>query len=205
MPDVARAELPALFYSPPATRRGCAPDQTFSDPGAESASQQQASCSALATVAFPRPSEDCGVCVNCLDKRKFGGPGLKKRGCLARKAISQRRNSDVSGDSDAAAQPVMPVKDLSGTMMEEDMSSVLPYDPPATMLSQEPAATPATQAPLARTTACTNNGGLVDSPIGHSPVQPPPPLSPEAEDALAADEVLHDTQTPAQTPAPNET
>jgi hypothetical protein len=25
--------------------------------------------------------EDCGECTNCLDKRKFGGPGLKKQKC----------------------------------------------------------------------------------------------------------------------------
>jgi len=27
--------------------------------------------------------EDCGECTNCLDKRKFGGPGLKKQKCKA--------------------------------------------------------------------------------------------------------------------------
>lgn len=27
-------------------------------------------------------SEDCGVCGNCLDKPKFGGPNTKKRTCV---------------------------------------------------------------------------------------------------------------------------
>ena len=27
---------------------------------------------------------ECGRCPNCLDKRKFGGPGLKKKACMAR-------------------------------------------------------------------------------------------------------------------------
>lgn len=28
---------------------------------------------------------DCGECANCLDKRKFGGPGTKKQACKARR------------------------------------------------------------------------------------------------------------------------
>ena len=28
------------------------------------------------------PGDDCGACVVCLDKRKFGGPGTMRRGCL---------------------------------------------------------------------------------------------------------------------------
>jgi len=30
---------------------------------------------------------ECGQCVNCLDKRKFGGRGLKKQACNARSCI----------------------------------------------------------------------------------------------------------------------
>ena len=30
---------------------------------------------------------ECGRCPNCLDKRKFGGPGLKKRACLMRTCL----------------------------------------------------------------------------------------------------------------------
>ena len=30
-------------------------------------------------------AEDCGQCNNCLDKKKFGGPGKKKNGCVKRK------------------------------------------------------------------------------------------------------------------------
>ena len=28
------------------------------------------------------PGDDCGACVVCLDKRKLGGPGTMRRGCL---------------------------------------------------------------------------------------------------------------------------
>ena len=30
---------------------------------------------------------DCSVCVYCKDKRKFGGPGRKKKGCIQRKCV----------------------------------------------------------------------------------------------------------------------
>lgn len=32
--------------------------------------------------------EDCGVCLNCLDKPKFGGNGIRKQSCVARKCHS---------------------------------------------------------------------------------------------------------------------
>ena len=28
--------------------------------------------------------KDCGECVACVDKPRFGGPGIKKKGCLRR-------------------------------------------------------------------------------------------------------------------------
>ena len=31
---------------------------------------------------------DCGTCKYCKDKRKFGGPGIKKKGCEKRKCTS---------------------------------------------------------------------------------------------------------------------
>mmetsp|Transcript_18537 Transcript_18537/g.58583 ORF Transcript_18537/g.58583 Transcript_18537/m.58583 type:complete len:341 (-) Transcript_18537:902-1924(-) len=31
---------------------------------------------------------DCGKCTNCLDKPKFGGPGIKKQACTARKCLA---------------------------------------------------------------------------------------------------------------------
>ena len=32
-------------------------------------------------------AQDCGKCINCRDKVKFGGPGRKKQKCLKRKCI----------------------------------------------------------------------------------------------------------------------
>mmetsp|Transcript_26836 Transcript_26836/g.72378 ORF Transcript_26836/g.72378 Transcript_26836/m.72378 type:complete len:678 (-) Transcript_26836:416-2449(-) len=32
-------------------------------------------------------AQDCGACKNCLDKPKYGGPGVKKQACLSRKCL----------------------------------------------------------------------------------------------------------------------
>ena len=42
---------------------------------------------------------NCGVCVNCLDKIKFGGRGIKRKGCLHKKqhkskALQRRRGRE---------------------------------------------------------------------------------------------------------------
>lgn len=36
----------------------------------------------------PCQSDDCGLCINCRDMVKFGGPGTKKQSCLARQCMS---------------------------------------------------------------------------------------------------------------------
>ena len=40
---------------------------------------------------------DCGKCVNCLDKKKFGGPGRKKKACVHKTCSGSVSNtSEVS-------------------------------------------------------------------------------------------------------------
>mmetsp|Transcript_5639 Transcript_5639/g.14407 ORF Transcript_5639/g.14407 Transcript_5639/m.14407 type:complete len:168 (+) Transcript_5639:108-611(+) len=38
---------------------------------------------------------DCGKCANCSDKPKFGGPGVKKQACSARKCLCPNRALSV--------------------------------------------------------------------------------------------------------------
>ena len=33
-------------------------------------------------------SDDCGVCIFCKDKKKFGGPGKRKKACIRRACIA---------------------------------------------------------------------------------------------------------------------
>ena len=39
------------------------------------------------------PAEDCGVCDNCKDKPKFGGPGTKRKMCVVRAEETRPRSA----------------------------------------------------------------------------------------------------------------
>jgi len=45
-------------------------------------------------------SGDCGKCANCLDKRKFGGPGTKKQACKARRCARPPAPSSARCDEE---------------------------------------------------------------------------------------------------------
>ena len=42
-------------------------------------------------------TDDCGVCVACLDKRRFGGKGLRKQACLQRSCAHASRVTKRKG------------------------------------------------------------------------------------------------------------
>lgn len=48
-------------------------------------------------------AQDCGHCKNCKDKPRFGGPGIKKKACLARicRNATPARNQNHARDDDA--------------------------------------------------------------------------------------------------------
>lgn len=48
-------------------------------------------------------AQDCGRCKNCKDKPRFGGPGIKKKACLARIC---HRADDIGSDDDTATIPL---------------------------------------------------------------------------------------------------
>lgn len=35
-------------------------------------------------------AKDCSVCAHCKDKKKYGGPGIKKRACVKRTCLSSK-------------------------------------------------------------------------------------------------------------------
>jgi len=45
-------------------------------------------------------AQDCGTCKNCRDKPRFGGPGIKKKACLARicRNATPARSQDARGE-----------------------------------------------------------------------------------------------------------
>jgi len=54
-------------------------------------------------------SKDCGTCKNCLDKPRFGGPGVKKKACMSRVCINPpAKDADDYQSDDAQTAPVSP-------------------------------------------------------------------------------------------------
>ena len=33
-------------------------------------------------------AKDCGVCINCKDMKRYGGPGKKKKACMKRNCLA---------------------------------------------------------------------------------------------------------------------
>ena len=72
---------------------------------AEQEEKAEAESAEAAAVAAAR--NDCGECVNCQDKPKFGGPGIKRQGCLALRDAAKRvkpRSLTVSAIGTPVAQ-----------------------------------------------------------------------------------------------------
>ena len=88
----ASGDSPRAF-SPPATRRGAIAGATASALGADHLPSaplpQHAAPGSQITPLMT--GEDCGQCLACLDKPKFGGPGIKRKGCLAKRTSAALR------------------------------------------------------------------------------------------------------------------
>lgn len=56
-------------------------------------------------------SKDCGTCKNCLDKPRFGGPGIKKKACISRVCLHTQpcpvRDEESDADSTPASSPAL--------------------------------------------------------------------------------------------------
>ena len=47
--------------------------------------------------------DDCGKCINCLDKPKYGGPGCRKQSCMFKRCNSPRAAPQAGEAAEAAA------------------------------------------------------------------------------------------------------
>jgi len=72
--------------------------------------------------------EDCGKCLNCLDKPKFGGQGIRKQSCLSRKCLNAAPNGAAHSNAAAASHSATKIRP------ESDM---LPMNSPAGMSATE--------------------------------------------------------------------
>eukprot|EP00326_Haptolina_ericina_P018818 CAMPEP_0181192808 /NCGR_PEP_ID=MMETSP1096-20121128/13481_1 /TAXON_ID=156174 ORGANISM="Chrysochromulina ericina, Strain CCMP281" /NCGR_SAMPLE_ID=MMETSP1096 /ASSEMBLY_ACC=CAM_ASM_000453 /LENGTH=849 /DNA_ID=CAMNT_0023282229 /DNA_START=35 /DNA_END=2584 /DNA_ORIENTATION=- len=111
---LGEANDPSLAFSPPATRKS---NSSSDSSGASSgALWNPPLVQQLPTVATSTPStgEDCGVCTMCLDKPKFGGKGIKRKGCLARRVPAPNNNKAALQLIDSVArQPALSTPPLS--------------------------------------------------------------------------------------------
>ena len=100
-------DAPTVTYSPPNTRRaqsaGGSSSTSVGDVPALLPPQPPPSAAAAAAAAA---GEDCGECINCKDKPKFGGPGTKRKGCLIRREIKPLRPSGLSVSVVVGTPPV---------------------------------------------------------------------------------------------------
>jgi len=60
-------------------------------------------------------AQDCGTCKNCRDKPRFGGPGIKKKACLARIC----RNATPARSQDAIGEDPDDMQEEEGEEKEE--------------------------------------------------------------------------------------
>ena len=68
--------------SPPATRRGLGSEAAGDGSNGALPPARTVSAPQSVPVITPATGDDCGQCLACLDKPKFGGPGIKRKGCL---------------------------------------------------------------------------------------------------------------------------
>lgn len=56
--------------------------------------------------------DDCGKCIECLDMRKFGGPGRKKKACRYKKCIGKLSTSEYTydGKKKLSSEEILQVK-----------------------------------------------------------------------------------------------
>ena len=106
-------------YSPPNTRRAVSAGGSSSTSTTEIPAPPVPPPSAAAAAAAAA-GDDCGECVNCKDKPKFGGPGIKRKGCLARRDTKALRPSSLSAA--VVGTPPVPLPAAGATPAREPPS-----------------------------------------------------------------------------------
>lgn len=130
---------------------------------------------------------DCGTCKNCLDKPKYGGPGIKKQACLARRCEHLRPVPDAPRPADELADDGLGASQLGR----------------ARSLGEEEARQPPHPAP--RAPAPNVAGGLQLMPAAHTAVHsaaPPAALPPAPHEPGTPSTAAHTSSRGSLTPSP---
>jgi len=131
---VASADMDAEATVVSLLARGCGFKLTVSDTGKPSctigkqayASRGRSSRSTRCGNCTACSAQDCGTCKNCLDKPRFGGPGIKKKACLARichnvtPARSQYERSEDVNEMQGESEEDKEAADAASSSTEEE-------------------------------------------------------------------------------------
>ena len=90
-------------FSPPATRKSFSMSESSSC--GDAPGLQHLLPVPLTQSVTPATGDDCGTCTACLDKPKFGGPGIKRKGCLAKRHASMVLRPQASSLLDSVLRP----------------------------------------------------------------------------------------------------
>lgn len=130
LPQIALAGRPVVIMRRPTSPESAtsAPHAKGRDhetiPHAKGRNQRSHRCGNCAACR----AQDCGRCKNCRDKPRFGGPGIKKKACLAR--ICHRDPDEIASDDDDAtvaldSPPSGPPSSRRPSRLEEHQESPL--------------------------------------------------------------------------------
>lgn len=87
--------------SSPLSSGAAVPSKASLKPAKISSSKKIWSCGKCATCV----AEDCGKCIYCLDRPKFGGPFIKKQRCIKRRCLMKvKGNSAASNKANSLAE-----------------------------------------------------------------------------------------------------
>merc|ERR1719373_94682 len=118
----------------------------------DSKKRKRARCGNCSGCLNRDKTQDCRQCRNCLDQKRYGGPGRLKKACIKRQCvvISQIGSSDLGGETKSGtvavkSEPVYSIKSepvsLSTSSVPVSVSQTVagPVTPAPTILSWPPA------------------------------------------------------------------
>eukprot|EP00962_Isochrysis_galbana_P024599 scaffold7551_cov123-Isochrysis_galbana.AAC.14 len=126
----------------------------------------------------PCKATDCGTCQNCADKPRFGGKGVKKQACVARRCVSLTKHDDETADAADAMEVISSLAPFSGDALMRTPS-------PDPMSAEEAVAagngspTGVIEGPLSATPTMTADKAFNDKAFGDAGVHDQPPTWPE--------------------------
>lgn len=81
--------------------------------------------------------QDCGTCKNCADKPKYGGPGVKKQACVARKCITPQVRAFETSAGGYCESSTDVLSTASTVVSGKNWGSVLGEEAPPSALKRE--------------------------------------------------------------------